>query len=195
VLIQVASVENLGENPKAKKGPGRGIILDNKIDFLSGITMPYTAMADSAVTCWLPMTAISHDMGPLKIIPGSHREVWKVRFRRDLAGQSFAGPKRIEMANPDIENFERRSIEVTPMQPAIRCYSTVAFLIAVATIKAPDTGGFAIRDSAILPIRSSSNRAGRYRAHEIPSPSATIIRSKLHRIVSSFVLIERRVEP
>jgi len=77
----------------------------------------YTAMADSAVTCWLPMTAISHDMGPLKIIPGSHREVWKVRFRRDLAGQSFAGPKRIEMANPDIENFERRSIEVTPMQP------------------------------------------------------------------------------
>jgi len=117
VLIQVASVENLGENPKAKKGPGRGIILDNKIDFLSGITMPYTAMADSAVTCWLPMTAISHDMGPLKIIPGSHREVWKVRFRRDLAGQSFAGPKRIEMANPDIENFERRSIEVTPMQP------------------------------------------------------------------------------
>ena len=90
---------------------------DNKIDFLSGITMPYTAMADSAVTCWLPMTAISHDMGPLKIIPGSHREVWKVRFRRDLAGQSFAGPKRIEMANPDIENFERRSIEVTPMQP------------------------------------------------------------------------------
>jgi ectoine hydroxylase-related dioxygenase (phytanoyl-CoA dioxygenase family) len=77
----------------------------------------YTGMADSAVTCWLPMTPISRDMGPLKIIPGSHREIWKVRFRHDLLGQAFAGPRRVEIANPDLEHFERRAIEAAPMEP------------------------------------------------------------------------------
>lgn len=77
----------------------------------------YTAQPAQALTCWVPLVPIDANMGPLRVIPGSHREPHCVRFIKEAADKKLAGPKRIELADRDLTALEARAVDVWPMQP------------------------------------------------------------------------------
>ena len=75
----------------------------------------YTSMPKSAVTCWIPLTKVTEDMGNLKIIPGSHKKHWKIKFIESIAKKKFSGPKRVELVDVDVNDLEQQAIEVPDM--------------------------------------------------------------------------------
>lgn len=77
----------------------------------------YNAMSENAVTCWIPVTPVDDAMGPLRILPGSHRVIRPVRLLRELANVPFTGPKRIQLDAPDVAAFERDSVDLPPVGP------------------------------------------------------------------------------
>jgi ectoine hydroxylase-related dioxygenase (phytanoyl-CoA dioxygenase family) len=56
-------------------------------------------------------------MGPLRVIPGSHKDLHVVRFHRESGSVRLAGPKRIELADVDVAELESKAIDIFPMQP------------------------------------------------------------------------------
>jgi len=77
----------------------------------------YNSMSQHAVTCWIPLTKVDPEMGNMRVVPGSHRAIRPVRLVKSLTGTAFAGPRKIELHDPDIEAFERDSIELPPVGP------------------------------------------------------------------------------
>lgn len=77
----------------------------------------YTALPASAATCWIPLTPVEVEMGCMRVLPGSHRQPRKVRFKTDLGQKRFSAPKRIELAQVDIDDIEKRSVELPPLGP------------------------------------------------------------------------------
>jgi ectoine hydroxylase-related dioxygenase (phytanoyl-CoA dioxygenase family) len=78
---------------------------------------PFNAMSRHAVTCWIPVTPVTAGMGTMKVVPGTHDRLRPVRVLRELAGQAFAGPKKIEMYQPDVEAWERDGVDLPDVHP------------------------------------------------------------------------------
>lgn len=78
---------------------------------------PYNTLSQSAVTAWIPVTSIQEDMGPLKIIPGSHHNLLPICFQTGQAGgQKGSGHKVFSLANAEEQNLNERCIQVTNIQ-------------------------------------------------------------------------------
>jgi ectoine hydroxylase-related dioxygenase (phytanoyl-CoA dioxygenase family) len=77
----------------------------------------YNAMSEHAITCWIPVTQTDGEMGCMRVVPGSHRTIRKVRLMRELTNAPFAGPRKIQLHAPDIEAFERSAIELPSVGP------------------------------------------------------------------------------
>ena len=87
-------------------------------DFAWHYDAAYTAQPPQAITCWIPLTPIDDRIGPLRVIPVSHKNEHAVRFHSELASVKLAGPKRIELADIDIAELESKAIDIYPMQPS-----------------------------------------------------------------------------
>lgn len=77
----------------------------------------YNAMSFNAVTCWIPITPVSGEMGNMRMVLGSHSEPRPVRMVRDLSTVEFAGPRKIELADRDFDALERNSVEMPDVGP------------------------------------------------------------------------------
>ena len=77
----------------------------------------YTALPPSAVTCWIPITRVEPEMGCMRVLPGSHRQPRRVRFKTDLEQKRFSAPKRIELTHVDTDVLERESVELPALGP------------------------------------------------------------------------------
>lgn len=86
-------------------------------DFAWHYDAAYTAQPRQAITCWVPLVPIDAEMGPLRVIPGSHKDTHAVRFHRESAATRLAGPKRIELADADVADLEGRAIDIYPLNP------------------------------------------------------------------------------
>ena len=77
----------------------------------------YNVLSRSAITAWVPLTAVAPDMGPLKIIPESHREMLPVCFNKGyaLAGKG-TGHKVFSLRECDTQSLDSRCLEVQGMQ-------------------------------------------------------------------------------
>jgi ectoine hydroxylase-related dioxygenase (phytanoyl-CoA dioxygenase family) len=61
-------------------GAGQDRLLDWHQDY------PYNVLSTSAVTVWVPLTDVSSEMGPLRVIPRSHDRIRPVDFRERYVG-------------------------------------------------------------------------------------------------------------
>lgn len=77
----------------------------------------YNAMSANAVTCWIPITAVAHEMGNMRVVPGTQTEPRLVRMVRDLVNEDFAGPRKIELADRDFDALERNAVTLPEVAP------------------------------------------------------------------------------
>lgn len=77
----------------------------------------FNAMSEHAITCWIPITKVTPDMGCMSVLVGSHTTVRPVRLMHDLAGVAFAGPRKIQLAENDTEAFERDAVQLPSVEP------------------------------------------------------------------------------
>jgi len=85
-------------------------------DFAWHYDAAYTAQPPQAVTCWAPLMPIDSEMGALRVIPGSHKQLHEVRFHKDLAAKKLSGPKRVELVNENLVELENRAIDICPVK-------------------------------------------------------------------------------
>lgn len=74
---------------------------------------PYNVLSRSAVTLWLPLTDITPEMGPLRVVPRSHGAIRPVSFRQAFAGGGKGmGHKVFELKEMDRALLEASSVEI-----------------------------------------------------------------------------------
>ena len=78
---------------------------------------PYNVMSRDAVTLWAPLSPVTLEMGPMEVIPGSHREIQPVIFdsSRHIAGRGTSHT-RYSM-DQDVGKFGRSHIALTDIGP------------------------------------------------------------------------------
>lgn len=80
---------------------------------------PYNLLSRSAVTVWAPLTEITSDVGPMRIVPGSHDRLFPVIVDRSFENMNFAKHNTISLADQErlAEGFEASSVVVTDIHP------------------------------------------------------------------------------
>lgn len=79
---------------------------------------PHNLLSRSAVTGWVPLTPVTGEVGPMRVVPGSHAHFYPVTLGSD-GGKSFTKHNTIQLADHDrlAEMFEASSIEVVDILP------------------------------------------------------------------------------
>jgi len=79
---------------------------------------PYNLLARTAVTLWAPLTEVTAPMGPLRVIPGSHRELLAVDICRATA-KRLTGQRQMRISGlaERLAEFEARAVSLPLMRP------------------------------------------------------------------------------
>lgn len=100
---------------------------------------PYNLLSRSGVTTWIPLTDVTPEMGPMKVVPGSHRSILPVRaITRYEPGKALSN-RFFSFADELSQELEARAVEV------------------------PAQAGDLVIFSTTLAHRSGENRSGRSR--------------------------------
>jgi hypothetical protein len=87
--------------------PGHPRLFDWHTDY------PYNVLSRSAITLWVPLTDIEDDMGPLKVVLGSHDRIHAVEFREEFAKPGRGtGHKVFALRDDEREKLEAESTEI-----------------------------------------------------------------------------------
>jgi hypothetical protein len=80
---------------------------------------PYNLLSRNAVTGWAPLTPITGDVGPMRVVPGSHAHFHTVTIGNDAGKKSFTKHNTIQLADHDrlAETFETSGIDVVDIVP------------------------------------------------------------------------------
>lgn len=75
---------------------------------------PYNLLSQNAVTAWIPLSDVESEMGPLLVVPGSHRKMLEVTIRephfRPGAG---GGGRALELQGIHVSTLESQAQEVS----------------------------------------------------------------------------------
>lgn len=78
----------------------------------------YIATSLDGVTGWAPLLPLSAEMGWLRVLPGSHKQVHPIDIHeRPTVQGTFVGHHVFSLHDPDIAAFERDSVDVADVQP------------------------------------------------------------------------------
>jgi len=79
---------------------------------------PYNLMSMNAVTVWMPLAPVTAEMGPMRVVPGSHRALLPVTIDRSFENVGFAKHNTIRLANLDrlTPGFESDGVDIVGMQ-------------------------------------------------------------------------------
>ena len=79
----------------------------------------YNMLSKNAITAWAPLTPISSDMGPLRVVPGTHRSVLPVNLLEQAPSGRFTAHRRLELCDIQrlTEDFDNRAVIVTDVLP------------------------------------------------------------------------------
>lgn len=79
---------------------------------------PYNMLASDAGTFWIPLTEITPDVGPLRVVPRSHKMIETIELDYDALTERF-NPKYMSIANlvEKAPKFEKTGVDVTPVEP------------------------------------------------------------------------------
>lgn len=79
---------------------------------------PYNLCSLSTITLWAPLTSITEELGRLKVILGSHKEVLPVDFyEKNVSSRKGKGNTVYALNNLTEEELDEKSIEVDDLQP------------------------------------------------------------------------------
>jgi ectoine hydroxylase-related dioxygenase (phytanoyl-CoA dioxygenase family) len=80
---------------------------------------PYNLLSQSAVTVWAPLTPITIDMGPMRVVPGSHTRLHSVVLDRSFEKKSFAKHNTIQLADHArlSAEFEAAGVDIVDINP------------------------------------------------------------------------------
>ena len=73
----------------------------------------YITMSENGVTAWFPLVKMSPELGYLRVVPGSHKEITPVRFKEEFGRSgNFTGHNVYELYGVSGEELEPRSVDV-----------------------------------------------------------------------------------
>jgi ectoine hydroxylase-related dioxygenase (phytanoyl-CoA dioxygenase family) len=80
---------------------------------------PYNLLSRNAVTVWAPLTPITADVGPMRVVPGSHARFYPVTIGSESGKKSFTKHNTIQLADHDrlAVEFEAEGIDVVDIFP------------------------------------------------------------------------------
>ena len=74
---------------------------------------PYNVLSQSALTFWIPLTDVEDDMGPLKVVLGSHKTIHAIDFVKKYAQPGKGtGHKVFSLSNIDKAALEKASVSL-----------------------------------------------------------------------------------
>lgn len=87
---------------------------EDKFTFDWHYDYPYNLMSINTVTGWFPLTNVTPEMGQLRVIPQSHKEMCKVvvNIPNYMPGKGGYDQGRIFSIAKDVEELERESIDI-----------------------------------------------------------------------------------
>ncbi len=79
---------------------------------------PFNVLSQSALTVWMPLTKITEEMGPLRVVKGSHKKIRKMFLKHsNMQSSKGMGHTVFELAEPSVDEMEHQSFSLPSMNP------------------------------------------------------------------------------
>ncbi|MFZ5781024.1 MAG: phytanoyl-CoA dioxygenase family protein [Pseudomonadota bacterium] len=76
----------------------------------------YNVMSLDAVTIWYPLTRITEDMGPLSVVPGSHRTITPVEVNFEGHKSGSGTMHSVMHFQVDVQEAEEKAVRLCPVE-------------------------------------------------------------------------------